>query len=637
MISSRTVFGYAVSTVVLAFIFIQCENPTDTLSQRNDSRVQVTQDNASLSQRVHYSGDIIHPGSSTAGLGKSADSGITLKLIAEVDPPKLDDQALRASHIRIVRDYALVSYNVEGPTFLGGLDIFNISNPEKPVLESQVLFSDTDVNSVYATTDNILITGGADPYKNTEFQSAAVLEILPFSLDDLSNSIRIDLPGYTGTDVHAAGDSVYVTSGDNAGLTVWDRMSNHMVHSAEFPDARSVDRSGDQIFVMQGNPASVTALSATDYIETGSYQYSGATYQEAKSILRVNDDYIFIPAGEEGLKVADIANGDLIASVPAPESAEDEPAEYYVTNSVAFSNDYILLGNGAAGIFLLSMNENKELMTHAKFDLHSSANFMDASGNLIFVAGGHGGLKILEIVNCNPTESDYTAQGGWDYQGFPDYILDEKRDISADIFSFIDEVLPESQVDLSQFPEIHNQQIDDLEIVKEGSLVATAVFEGAGWKNSLGFYRYADESPECPTGTNALEILYPNFSLNENGSKLEPGHSVEIGPVAAGDYLGFFLISQGWKNQTVTPGLYTHYTNTAWNPESDAAKRAHTLLLYDELSDALIIAMEDVSRESEESDKDFNDAIIIVTGNIAETIDVSGLPTLSDILAHLSE
>jgi hypothetical protein len=45
--------------------------------------------------------------------------------------------------------------------------------------------------------------------------------------------------------------------------------------------------------------------------------------------------------------------------------------------------------------------------------------------------------------------------------------------------------------------------------------------------------------------------------------------------------------------------------------------------------------MEDVSRESEESDKDFNDAIIIVTGNVAETIDVSGLPTLSDILIQL--
>ncbi|MBD3274846.1 MAG: DUF4114 domain-containing protein [Candidatus Marinimicrobia bacterium] len=637
MVRKRTIFGHTLFTFIFAFILTQCENPTQNTSQSQDSRVQVTQDKASLSHRVHYSGDVIYPGSSTDGLGKSAeaDQGITLELIAEVDPPTMDDQALRASHIRIVGDYALVSYNVEGPTFLGGLDIFNISNPNMPALESQVLFSDTDVNSVYATSDNIVITGGADPYKNTEFQSAAVLEILPFSLDDLSNITRIDLPGYTGTDVHAAGGSVYVTSGDNAGLTVWDQVSNDMVHSAELPDARSVDRNGDQIFVMQGNPASVTALSATDYSANGSYQYSGATYQGAKSILRVNDQYIFIPAGDEGLKVADKSSGELVASADAPDAPEGEPADYYVTNSVAFADDYILLGNGAAGIFILSMNENNELVTHAGFDLNSSANFMDANEDLIFVASGHGGLKILEIVNCTPTENDYEVQGGWDQYGFPDYVLDDKIDISANILTFIEEVLPESNVDLSQFPEIHNQQIDDLDIVQDGSLVATAVFDGAGWKNSLGFYHYADATPECPTMTNALEILFPNFSINENGSKLRPGHSVEIGQLTAGEHLGFFLISKGWKNQTVTPGLYTHYTNTSWNPESDAAKRAHTLLLYDEVSDALIVAMEDVSRESEESDKDFNDAIIIVTGNVAETIDVSGLPTLSDILIQL--
>ena len=56
-------------------------------------------------------------------------SSVTIQLIARLLPPEYNEEVLQASHVRIVDHYAYVTYNTQGPRYLGGVDIVDISSP----------------------------------------------------------------------------------------------------------------------------------------------------------------------------------------------------------------------------------------------------------------------------------------------------------------------------------------------------------------------------------------------------------------------------------------------------------------------------------------------------------------------------
>lgn len=50
-------------------------------------------------------------------------SSVAIQLIARLLPPVYNGEVLQASHVRVVDHYAYVSYNTQGPRYLGGVDI----------------------------------------------------------------------------------------------------------------------------------------------------------------------------------------------------------------------------------------------------------------------------------------------------------------------------------------------------------------------------------------------------------------------------------------------------------------------------------------------------------------------------------
>jgi hypothetical protein len=136
-------------------------------------------------------------------------------------------------------------------------------------------------------------------------------------------------------------------------------------------------------------------------IETGGEHFIDGRYLEAKSIVRLRGDLAFVAAGTGGMEVYNILTGEKVASLPRPSIPQD--AEFplnYVTNGVSVNNDLVLVANGGSGIHIALLDDGGELCSIGKFMFEngSSANFIEASDNKIFVATGLGGLKILEIV-----------------------------------------------------------------------------------------------------------------------------------------------------------------------------------------------------------------------------------------------
>jgi hypothetical protein len=122
----------------------------DETTDEGDALIQITDD---LGERMTTFGD--GESNAIAPSGAKASPKFTLRTRAQIEPPT---DARSASHIFKNNDLIYVGYKVPGPTFGGGVDILDASNPTNLGLGDQSLRTpDLDVQEV-AVKDN-----GSDP------------------------------------------------------------------------------------------------------------------------------------------------------------------------------------------------------------------------------------------------------------------------------------------------------------------------------------------------------------------------------------------------------------------------------------------------------------------------------------------
>ncbi len=212
----------------------------------------------------------------------------------------------------------------------------------------------------------------------------------------------------------------------------------------------------------------------------------------------------------------------------------------------------------------------------------------------------------------------YVYLGKYNSGGKPDYLLPELDKISARTLSSINASLPETK----PIPDFHPNYLSDnintnLDIVETSEVWITFVHEGAGYQNALSFFTYpTGKQPTTVDEIKSLTIAFPNASLGGSGGELVSGHKVSLGKFEAGTSIGFCLIANGWNgdSKTVEQGLNKFYSIDALNPESNATKKRHTILLKDEEAHLVLAGFEDLNREKD-SDEDFNDLIFYATSN----------------------
>jgi len=216
--------------------------------------------------------------------------------------------------------------------------------------------------------------------------------------------------------------------------------------------------------------------------------------------------------------------------------------------------------------------------------------------------------------------------------------------VPANVIQTIGSVLPErSNANAAYLSSVYTPNL----LVEEPCTVDVVfVWEGAGYRNTVGYFTY-EESPAGGVTITSSDLLFSNLSFPPQGS-------MAIGDVATlrgsdgfprtfqpGERIGFFLIANGFGsatstvvNWTYSPGIPSNdpavnagiglgcYTSLPQlNREAiigDGSKSQHVAMLrmpgqpgFLDGEDYNVLAFEDLNR-TRGSDDDFNDAVFIV-------------------------
>jgi len=184
-----------------------------------------------------------------------------------------------------------------------------------------------------------------------------------------------------------------------------------------------------------------------------------------------------------------------------------------------------------------------------------------------------------------------------------------------------------------ELPIGHPQYFDednkyDLSILDLCNVYVTFVHEGAGYKNTLGFYVYDTDNP--PTTSDEIDeivIIFPNVSYLNYGGGLVSGNKVKLGQFTAGKSIGWVLFPNAWQNGKIKKTSYTLFSNPDFNPETSTELNQHTVLLNDIGRNLILLGIEDLRRDRS-CDHDFNDAVFYVSADPIESVDISNLPSI---------
>lgn len=399
-----------------------CRDGTGPGDQSN-GRASITNNPFALASHVHYFDQDIPIESSGVGYAPSAapvankvpgapsrfmaPRAIKLKLTAEIDPPSINGQVLQATSVAITGTLAVVSYNMRGATYLGAIDVVDISDPKKPALRSRALLQNADVNGI--STDGAHVYA-AEATGDTGFASPAALEGITLSGSNLilTGGYRGGLSSFAGTSTAVANTKVYATSGDGGALFAYD-LPAWTATSVSLHDARWVDVAAGTVAVVQGTPGRLAVFNATNLASLGSFPFTGADIAESKSTVQLVGGKAFIAAGSGGVQVLSATTGTVVGTVPRPDAASlGLDPSVVVTNAASVDEDLIFISNGEAGVYVAqgdqffsaTGSEAQQTITmlgRLGFDKLQSVNHVAYQAGNLFIAAGLGGLKIVKV------------------------------------------------------------------------------------------------------------------------------------------------------------------------------------------------------------------------------------------------
>lgn len=206
-----------------------------------------------------------------------------------------------------------------------------------------------------------------------------------------------------------------------------------------------------------------------------------------------------------------------------------------------------------------------------------------------------------------------------------------RDNLSAGFLSRINATLPERVALYNSHPDyFNNDAMADVKLDEACDVWVTFVTEGAGYRNSFGFFTYPQNNPPTsPSQITPQYILMPNTSLTGSAGGMTSGDKVYLGQFPAGIMIGWFIVADGWSGTAggVSTTKPVYYSIPSLNPEGAANKKKHSILVYDSSEEKLLIGFEDLPRENG-SDEDFNDLVVYASANPIEAIDIVDVPPI---------
>lgn len=332
-------------------------------------------------------------------------------LVAQAEGPIHNGKILKATHVDIHGDYAYVSYNKEGAEFIGAVEIYDISQPTKPSITAQAIFTTADINALKYHEGRLHLAAAFDIDAEREISIAAqYLSVSVSGGQFTSDFVLTDLESFAGTGVTHTDSHAAVTSG-NQGIVALIDANNNVTARTSIPDLRDVAY-GNNILAALSGEEGVRILNPTDLNEISQISMD-RDVSGAKRTLDIGEDLLFASEGAKGAGIYRLPSGTLIDHIAILSKPDGVNSEDIVTNAVSFDEGLLIMANGGAGVEIVEISDNNEINTLGLLSLFGSSNFVKLQGRHLFVASGAKGLQILEIereasvptpgINCEDT------------------------------------------------------------------------------------------------------------------------------------------------------------------------------------------------------------------------------------------
>lgn len=287
-------------------------------------------------------------------------------------------------------------------------------------------------------------------------------------------------------------------------------------------------------------------------------------------------------------------NDKIEVKISVPKNCND----IYILPLNSFYKDAIILSTNES----LNLSINKEYFNRVQKNKIEFANYQNFEAN-----------------KANIT---FSYLSGYNVVGVPNNLLTPRDNITQSLLDDINASLPESKPVNIFNPEYITTNNLDTKILSASDVWITFVTEGAGWRNSIGFYTYdLSNPPTSVNNINNLTIIFPNSSLSGSGGGLIPGDKVKVGTFNANTGIGWVLIPNGWDGSQVVSRNDIKFSNPQFNTFTQSTYSQHMVFLSDEARNLILLGFEDTSRPG--GDNDFNDAVFYISANPFESIDIS--------------
>jgi hypothetical protein len=400
----RKVLSYLTAASLL--LAVACRN--DDAEQQNDQEkgLILNSDAQSLSKRISFANSGVIDMKPSTG-GKTTVAGnFPLVLVAEVAPPVYNGKTLRATHVALEGNYAYVSYNTEGETYLGAVEVINISNPNAPQLVMQAILPNTDVSSVRYDDGKLYIAGAKDIYASGA-STPAFVGSMTLNGGMLGNAFQETfLTGKVGTDVTSNGTKYYAVTGATGVLAQLNKSNQQVEFSISIDDLRALGYNNNKIVVLSGTQG-VKVYDANGLNLITSFATS-TDVVEAKRTIDFIDGKLLVSEGYNGVGVYNLTSGAKLQKLALPTNLTGVDPSDIVSNAVSVNENRVFVANGGAGIYVYQP-DSSDLKLMGSIDLSGSSNFVVSRGEYIFVATGAGGLKIIKTVAPTNGTIDCTA------------------------------------------------------------------------------------------------------------------------------------------------------------------------------------------------------------------------------------
>lgn len=353
-----------------------------------------------------------------AAKSKLAMPSFDLNMFARIDAPVVEGVTTQATMVDILgnSNQAAISYNVRGATYLGSVDLIQITGGNRNALRvrSKINFLNATVNSVYINDDELWMAHATSGFSSTESGNNSIATRFATSGFRINSNYRAAaIQGFAANSIHTSDGIVYVTSGSNAGLTILNQSLTEQIDFIDIPHARWVDTDESRIVVLSGNPdtgnGTLHVFDKNSRSLLNEYSFSGADTPEAKNTVEIYGDLAVVAAGRSGTHLIDLNTGNVLETIPLPDAASlGLTPDVVESNAASADEEFIFISNGEAGVYVAEANidlnnystgnsVNVQLLGYLQFDDLQSANHVAYRKNTLFVAAGLGGVKAVKL------------------------------------------------------------------------------------------------------------------------------------------------------------------------------------------------------------------------------------------------